>query len=244
MEGKPVRFATRADQLGFARKLKEAGIQAKMDVRQMVCRATATFGWCAVDYDFSGMGPAGKPMYMSFRGTGVGVRAAEGWKTIHWHESPAKLPGPPPLAMRAVNPKDLTWKELPGTGGVKMAAVFEDPGTKGIAAFVQMPKRWKGVADHFHRANIHYTVLKGIHAHVEPDGDRRETREGGWGLEVAKNIHRTEGKNGLLLFIVTDAPFDVVMVDKQGNPLPAERPAAGKEKAPAKTADKAGEGGE
>jgi ketosteroid isomerase-like protein len=220
IQGQPVRLGTRDEQLAYVRAMKEAAPAGKMSTTANHCRAAGEFGWCAMDFQVDAPGPDGKPMPMSMRVTGVAARIDGAWKTIHWHGSMGAIPAPAPPPLRGVEAKDLKWQEMPGTGGVKLATVWEDPATRGIAGFVQMPKNWKGFPNHFHSANIHYAVLNGVHAHVEPDGDRRETRAGGWGYEAARNVHRTEGKDGLTLFVVTDGPFDAVPVDEKGNPLP------------------------
>ncbi len=113
--------------------------------------------------------------------------------------------------------------EIPNTGGVKLAKVWEHPRTGAIAAFAKFPKGWK-IPRHFHSSNIQAAILKGSLTVTIDGKPETTTKAGGYFLEPAREIHATMSKDGATIFQVTDGPFDAVVVDEQGNPLPPPPP--------------------
>jgi quercetin dioxygenase-like cupin family protein len=244
MNGSPVTIRSLDEQERYAKQMFEEmgkmGASASYEIRSIACRATSTAGVCAIEFDASMAMPVGGKQTWAIRATMIGRRGADGWKATHWHASPAQAPaqaqpesmdmGPTPIPMLLADAKTATWQEIPGTGGVKTAQLWENPETRAAVSMVQFPKKWK-IAKHYHSAGMHALVIKGQIKTTASDGTVADGKPGTWAYDPAKWIHSTESKRGATVLMMTDGPFDVVMVDDQGNPLP---PPAAPAAAPAK----------
>ncbi|MEK6607092.1 MAG: DUF4437 domain-containing protein [Myxococcota bacterium] len=228
MMGKPIKLSSRDELVNFAEtmigQMKQSNTTMKLDTRMLECRATATFGGCAVEFDMT-MKPAdGQPMSFALRGTALARKGADGWKNTHWHASLAKLPeppAPPPLPAppvfpaAALNPKDLQWMDVEGLPGFRIAPVWIDPASGASAAFFQVPKKFK-MGPHLHTANAWSVILKGSITHTGADGVARTTKAGGYEFMPQGELHTTEFKNGGTLFMMTDGALEMVPVDESG----------------------------
>jgi quercetin dioxygenase-like cupin family protein/ketosteroid isomerase-like protein len=242
MMGQPISFASKADVVAYAQKsadaMKAMGATCKMTVTRNDCQATSTVGACVTEVD-AVMTMGGKSENMSFRGTSVSRKGADGWKWTHWHGSLAKLPAmppPPPPAMApasmpaaamsaiSIKNKDFKWMTPPGAPpGIKMALVEGDPMKSAFAAYAQFPKNTK-IPRHFHNANTWLHVIKGDFKVSMVDGKVVDLGAGDFGFVPAKQQHTTESKGGAVVFQYADAAWDEVLTDDQGKPLPPPPP--------------------
>ncbi|MGH7713432.1 MAG: nuclear transport factor 2 family protein [Gemmatimonadaceae bacterium] len=91
LENKPVRMATRDEAAKYAEdifaEVKKMNGTLKVDTKVVDCRATATLGFCAAEYDFSATMPDGRTTTQPTHTTIVLARGADGWKWVHWHSS-------------------------------------------------------------------------------------------------------------------------------------------------------------
>jgi len=232
MNGVPVRIRNADEQVRYARQMfdetSKMGATSSFEIRAINCRATQTAGVCAIEFDASMAMPVGGKQVWPVRATLVARKGTDGWKATHWHSSAAQAPapaetmslGPSPIPALNMDPKALTWKDLPNTGGVKIAPLWENPDNHGSASLVQFPKKWK-IGRHYHNAGLHAVVLKGSLKTTGEGGGAEEGKVGAWTFDPAKWIHTTESKRGATILMITDGPFDVVMVDDKGNPVSA-----------------------
>lgn len=240
MTGKPVKLQTADEEVAYAKRMfdegKKMGATTSFEIRAINCRAVETAGVCAIEFDSAMSTAEGGKQVWPIRATLVARKGLDGWKATHWHASPAQAPAPPepmsmgPTAIPALNvdPKKLTWTEIPGTGGVKMSPLWENPDTRASTSIVQFPKKWK-IGRHYHNVGLQAVVLKGSTQTTGDGAKSEESKVGGWTFDPAKWIHTTESKRGAMILMITDGPFDIVMVDDKGNPLPPPAaPAPGK----------------
>lgn len=232
MMGRPISFRSRAELLDFAKgmvaQLNQQSMTMEMQTKAIECRATAAFGVCTNEFDTI-INAGGKTETWSFRGTGTGRKGPSGWQWTHWHASLAKLPdspaaaGAPPPGMKydlaALNSKDLKWETPTGAPpGVRVATVWGNPAEGAHAVFVEFPKKLR-LPRHYHNANLWVTVLKGSMV-VEHEGKANKLDTGGYMLEPGKTSHTMESPTGATVFQIADGPFDLVVVDEKGNPVP------------------------
>lgn len=92
VDGKPLKANTREESQklleGYATWMKDEGATVKTNIHRADCHSTATFGFCALEFDqdFT-VGGQPQPKQM-FRATLV-ARTVDGeWKWTHWHASP------------------------------------------------------------------------------------------------------------------------------------------------------------
>jgi quercetin dioxygenase-like cupin family protein/ketosteroid isomerase-like protein len=227
-QGRPATFTSADEMIRTAEQMmagmKKMGVSMKQEVKSADCRATGNFGVCIEEYDGHLTMPDGKTQTWSFRGTGTARKAADGWKWTHWHASYAALPPPmpaPPPPPVSMNPRTYDLKKLKWTTprdapkGVKVAVVWEHPGTRAQAAFVQFPKKF-ALAPHHHTPNLWMTVVKGAITVTGPDGKAMEVKAGGFAQAPAGMVHSTESKQGATFFQLTDGPFDTVLESGAG----------------------------
>lgn len=234
MANKPIVFHSKAEVLAFAEQafaeIKKMGATMQFTIKDIDCRATATFGVCAGQMDATAtMG--GKTEAMSFRMTAGLQKNANGWAVAHWHASSANAPeapvaaapatAAPSVATVALNAKELSWGSPPGAPpGLKIAVISGDPAKGAFSAMVEFPKS-TNFPRHYHDANTYAYVVKGSFKVTMADGRVLDLKAGGGGVVPAKAIHTTEAKNGAVVYQYSDGPETTVMVDEQGNPLPA-----------------------
>jgi hypothetical protein len=81
---------------GLEKAMKTDGVRFSSKLAKNDCMASATFGYCVVEFDQTvtaggqTMGP------MKFRGTLVARRVGDAWKWTHWHGSFREVPPAPP----------------------------------------------------------------------------------------------------------------------------------------------------
>ena len=252
MTNRPIVFHSKAEVLAFAEQafaeIKKMGATMQFTIKDIDCRATATFGVCAGQMDAAAT-MAGKTEAMSFRLTAGLQKNANGWAVTHWHASSAHAPvapvaaapapTTPAVATAGLNTKELAWGSPPGAPpGLKIAVISGDPAKGAFSAMVEFP-RGTNFPRHFHGANTYAYVVKGTFKVTMADGRVLDIKQGGSLTVPAKAIHTTEAKVGAVVYQYSDGPETTVMVDEQGNPLPAPAapaaaPAPAKEAAPAK----------
>lgn len=98
LENKPVRMATRDEATKYVEdtfaEVRKMNATVKVATKGIDCRATATFGVCTSEYDFSAAMADGKMMTQPSRITIALAKEADGWKWIHWHSSLSSAPPP------------------------------------------------------------------------------------------------------------------------------------------------------
>lgn len=80
---------------GYGKMMKEQQMKLTSTPVSKHCQATASMGYCALEFDQS-MTANGQTMGpFKFRGTLVARRDGAGWKWVHWHGSFRELPAAP-----------------------------------------------------------------------------------------------------------------------------------------------------
>jgi len=229
-EGKAIKSANLEDAKNRTKEamgeMKKTGAKLKTDVKSIHCQAASTLGICALEIERNVQFPDGKQVAMSGRVTAAARKGSDGWRWTHWHLSYAKEPestaAPSDATSEAasMDQRDLKWQDVPGVKGAQIATVWTNPKTKASANFIKAPKGFN-VPRHYHSAPIQMVLLEGDLTITEEGGGKvHELKAGSWGLEPAKTIHTTTSKKGALAFMISLAPFDQVMVDEKGLPLP------------------------
>ncbi|MEZ0374300.1 MAG: nuclear transport factor 2 family protein [Candidatus Sericytochromatia bacterium] len=94
-ENKAVQFYGEAEvskYLGSMTEAVKAGLKIKSVVKRSDCQATASMGFCTIEFDQTAtmgdqtMGPS------KFRGTMIARKLPSGWKWTHWHGSFREMP--------------------------------------------------------------------------------------------------------------------------------------------------------
>lgn len=226
--GRPVSLMNVEEQIMFAQKMwsatEEMGAKTTATIEEIDCQATATMGVCALEFAVDITHEDGNAKRQLTHGTLIARRGEDGWKATHWHASPAALPeapepdAPAPIPALSVNPKELEWNEIPDSGGVKAAVVWQDPKAKTNAAFVKFPKKWKR-GRHYHSHASQNVLLKGTMSVIGSDGLEENYKANAWLFSPGNWIHATECKRDATLFSITYGPRDAVNVDEKGNPI-------------------------
>jgi mannose-6-phosphate isomerase-like protein (cupin superfamily) len=119
---------------------------------------------------------------------------------------------------------------LPQLGAVSpmFSILHKDAKTGATQMLIRVPKDFH-VTPHWHSANETHTVLQGVFV-MECMGKRETLKEGGFNYIPARMVHEawTTEKEGALLFITVDGPWDVNFVADPPRSMATER--AGKKK--------------
>lgn len=234
-EGNPIRYASPADARATLEsmtvQLRKMRAKLQSVINAFDCQGSSTFAVCVADVVQTVTMPDGTRMPGSGRVTAAARKGNDGWKWTHWHMSLAQAappppqpvvvapPPPPPLPIAAVNTKDLAWKDVPNMQGVQEAMVWENPTTHESAVFMKVGKATK-MPRHYHSVATHGYIVKGGLTVTDEAGKAHEVSQGGWYYEPAKALHTTDVKAGTVVLHIQSGPFDTVMVDDKGNPLP------------------------
>ena len=96
LRGAPIRFSSRDDVVRYAERvfaeMRKMGATMRLSVHDLQCRANATLGVCAQEFDAEVTLGDGTKEAWSFRGTGAARKEEDGWRWTHWHASLAKMP--------------------------------------------------------------------------------------------------------------------------------------------------------
>jgi ketosteroid isomerase-like protein len=95
----PVRYQGRDKVIQYFRSLEQGakaqGLKFKTTIAKNDCSATATMGYCVVEFDQTitaggqSMGP------FKLRATLISRKVGDDWRWTHWHGSFREIPGPP-----------------------------------------------------------------------------------------------------------------------------------------------------
>jgi len=202
-------------------EMKKAGGSFEQKVTSWDCKATAMLGWCFLQMEGAGTMPGGAAFKQTGWGTGVLRKGTDGWQFTHWHATmaPPAAPQPPALAAAAMNTGDYKWIDM--VAGVKTAKLWESAGAPVQVMVHELPKNMK-FPMHMHGANQWLYVAKGQLTHAAKGGATRVTKAGGFEFTPARELHTTEtGPKGATLYLVSDAPFDILGEDGKPMPPPA-----------------------
>jgi quercetin dioxygenase-like cupin family protein len=146
----------------------------------------------------------------------------------------AGQPSTPPDSSQTplnINLDDVHWDPMmPDLGSVSpmISILHKDSKSGATQILIRVPKDFH-VTPHWHSANETHTVLQGVFV-MNCMGKRETLKEGGFNYIPARMVHEawTTEKEGALLFITVDGPWDVNFVADPPRSMATER--AGKKK--------------
>jgi len=127
-----------------------------------------------------------------------------------------------------INLNDVHWDAMmPDLGAVspQISILHRDPKSGATQILIRVPKDFH-VTPHWHSANETHTVLQGVFV-MECMGKRETLKEGGFNYIPARMVHEawTTEKEGALLFITVDGPWDVNFIGDPPRSMATERAA-------------------
>ena len=130
-----------------------------------------------------------------------------------------------------LNLNDVHWDPMmPDLGALSpmISIVHKDAKSGATQVLIRVPKDFH-VTPHWHSANETHTVLQGVFV-MGCMGKRETLKEGGFNYIPARMVHEawTTEKEGALLFITVDGPWDVNFVADPPRPMATERAATKK----------------
>ena len=234
MDGKPMKMGSRDEAVRYMEAMigpiKKSGGSFKIKQHSLECRATATLGYCAANFDLVATMADGTKMTQPTQVTGTMRKRDDGWKWTHWHSSLAQMPSPPTpapppapaLAAVEHDTRSLKLADVPNMG-VKGALLWQNQASGGSATITQFPKGAQFPA-HLHTHGLHIYVIKGTFTWTEQNGTVHNVKAGGYTYEPGKHVHTTSSKDGCTFLQFNEGTFDLVPVDDKGQPQPAMVP--------------------
>ena len=134
------------------------------------------------------------------------------------------------------NVAEMKFVEFPGLPPCTTGAVLNgDPG-KGSSIILAKVKSGCVIPWHWHTPNEHLMLVSGSARAEMKDGPSITLKAGGFALMPTKHVHRFTCTSSCLMYIYSDAAFDIHYVDAGGQEIPpdealkAKAPAAAKKK--------------
>ena len=140
-------------------------------------------------------------------------------------------PGDRPMGQ---NVAEMKFEPVPGLPTCAPGSVLSGDPTKG--PFIILGKLATGctIPWHWHTPNEHLMLVRGVARLEMKDGKPFTLREGGFAKMPSRHVHQFRCEQDCLLYVYSDAAFDIHYMDGQGNEItPAEALKAVKEKAAA-----------
>jgi len=130
------------------------------------------------------------------------------------------------------NIEDMKFSASPGMPSCSTGAVLSGDPSKGPSIILGKTAKGCSVPWHWHTPNEHLMMVSGV-ARLEMKGGKPLTlRAGGFALMPSKHIHRFHCTATCLLYVYSDAPYDIHYVDAQEKEIsPDDALKAVKEKA-------------
>ena len=121
------------------------------------------------------------------------------------------------------NTPDMTFASFAGMPACMVGAVVDGDPAKGAFSVAVRASAGCSVPWHWHTANERLVMVTGT-AHVQmKDGKSLQLSPGGFSLMPSRHQHRFSCATKCMLYVQSDAPFDLHYVDTQGNEIPAEQ---------------------
>jgi quercetin dioxygenase-like cupin family protein len=122
----------------------------------------------------------------------------------------------------ALNIAEMKFAPLPGMPTCATGAVSSGDPTKGASIILAKATKGCTFPNHWHTPNEKVMIVSGS-AHLEmKDGKPASLRPGGFADIPSKHVHSFKCTSQCMLFIHSDAPFDMHYVDASGNELSAD----------------------
>jgi quercetin dioxygenase-like cupin family protein len=128
--------------------------------------------------------------------------------------------GPVTAKPLGITADKMNWKDFPGAEGVRAAVLFKNPDTGSTAMLVKYKPNFKA-GRHFHKSSFHRIQIEGDLT-IVVDGKSLEGKAGDYFRGVKDVVHDGQSKSGGTMFIVSDAEWGTVFVDKDGKALPVD----------------------
>lgn len=148
---------------------------------------------------------------------------------------------PPPISAgqetaghpTARNTADMKFEPVPGMPACAPGAVLSGDPANGPSIIIGKLAAGCVIPWHYHTPNEQLMMISGV-ARVEvKDGEPITLRAGGFALMPSRHVHQFRCTTACLLFVHSDAAYDIHYVDGQGKEIPAaealkaSRPSAG-----------------
>jgi quercetin dioxygenase-like cupin family protein len=133
------------------------------------------------------------------------------------------------------NTPDMTFASFAGLPSCVVGSVVDGDPAKGASIVAVRAAAGCAVPWHWHTANERLVMVTGS-AHVQAkDGKLLQLSPGGFALMASRHVHRFSCATKCMLYVQSDAPFDVHYVDEKGNEVAAEQALKGAAKKAKKT---------
>jgi quercetin dioxygenase-like cupin family protein len=128
----------------------------------------------------------------------------------------------PTMSTSGRNMAEMTFGPVPGLPSIAVAAVESgDPRTGPSIILAKVPKGCV-IPWHWHTPGEHVMIVSGTAVMEMKDGKPATLRPGGFVLMPAHHIHQFRGVTNCVLFVYSDAAFDIHYVNAAGNEISAD----------------------
>ena len=130
------------------------------------------------------------------------------------------------------NVTEMKFVTVPGLPTCAPGSVQSGDPTKGPSIILAKVSAGCSIPWHWHTPNENLMMVRGVARLEMKDGKPFTLTAGGFAMMPSRHSHQFRCEQACLLYIYSDAPFDIHYVDKQGNEIsPADALKAVKEKA-------------
>ena len=133
------------------------------------------------------------------------------------------------------NMADMKFVPFPGMPACTTGSVQSGDPAKGASIILAKAVTGCAIPWHWHTPNENLMMVAGTARAEMKDGKAVTLQAGAFALMPAKHVHRFTCTKTCLLYIYSDAAFDIHYVDGQGNEIPPDDSRKPAKSAPAKT---------
>ena len=119
----------------------------------------------------------------------------------------------------ARNLKDMTFAAFPGMPTCAPGAVLDGDPAKGPSIIIAKLPVGCTIPWHWHTPNEHVMMVSGVARMDMKDGKPVTLRAGAYAMMPSRHVHQMHCVTACVLYVSSDAPFDIHYVDAQGNEI-------------------------
>ena len=121
----------------------------------------------------------------------------------------------------ARNIGEMKFEPVPGMPACAPGAVLSGDPANGPSTIVGKLTTGCVIPWHYHTPNEQLMLVSGVAQIDVKDAEPITLRAGGFALMPSRHVHRFRCTAACLLFVHSDAPYDIHYVDDRGNEIPA-----------------------
>jgi quercetin dioxygenase-like cupin family protein len=123
----------------------------------------------------------------------------------------------------AKNTNEMKFENFPNLPDCTTGSVQQGDPTKGPSFILVKSATGCVIPWHWHTANEQLMIVSGDAKFDVKDAPSITLHAGGFSMLPAKHVHRFSCVKACMLYVYSDAPFDIHYVDAQGKEVPAEQ---------------------